>query len=137
MPRVCLLLQKLDLRVLLIGLEEVILPKAKRRSQRAIELYEERPIKKARDMLDFIKALDEDEGIRVVGDAKNHENGGFVFVGYYRGSYCVNICDRVWNPKLRKYVAGEKDEWYYFETARETFNFVQKEAKKPLQAWLY
>jgi len=34
-------------------------------------------------------------------------------------------------------VAGEKDEWYYFDTSREAFNFVQKEAKKPLRAWLY
>ena len=113
------------------------LPKAKRHNQRTIELYSERPIRQPRDMLDFIKALDEDEGIRIIGDVKNHENGGFIFVGYYRGSYCVNICDRVWNPKLRKHVAGEKDEWYYFDTPREAFNFVQKEAKKPLRAWLY
>ena len=39
--------------------------------------------------------------------------------------------------KLRKYVAGERDEWYYFDTAKETYAFVLKEAKYPIEAWLY
>jgi len=88
-------------------------------------------------LLDFIQALDEDEGIRVEGNLENHENGGFVFVGYYRGSYCVNICDRVWSERLRKYVPGGKDEWYYFDAPRQAFDFALKEAKRPLRAWLY
>ncbi len=99
--------------------------------------YSERSITSENDLLDFINALDEDEGVRILGNLKNHEGGGFIFVGYYRGSYCVNICDRVRNPKLRKYVTGGKDEWYYFDTGKQAFNFVMREAKRPVRAWLY
>ncbi len=113
------------------------MPKIKRHSSRTIELYSERPVRNEHDLLDFIQALDEDEGIRVEGNLENHENGGFVFVGYYRGSYCVNICDRVWSERLRKYVPGGKDEWYYFDAPRQAFDFALKEAKRPLRAWLY
>ncbi len=102
-----------------------------------IELYSERQIRNTGDLLDFIVALDEDEGIRVQGALDNHSNGGFLFVGYYRGSYCVNICDKVWNKKRRDYVAGDNDEWFYFDTGKDAFRFVLKEAKRPIQAWLY
>jgi len=104
---------------------------------RNIEFYSERPIKSARDLLEFIEALDEDEGVRVEGNVVGHIGGGFIFVGYYRGSYCVNICDRIWNPRLRKHVAGERDEWYYFDKGREAYDFVVKEARNPIRAWLY
>ncbi len=104
---------------------------------RKIELYSERPIRTDRDLLLFVEALDEDEGIRVEGTLQNHPEGGFIFVGYYRGSYCVNICDKRWSPKLRKYVAGDKDEWFYFDKGKEAYDFVMKEAKKPIRAWLY
>lgn len=107
----------------------------KRASQ--VALYSERPIRNEKDLLDFIEALDEDEGVRADGNLENHVNGGFIFVGIYRGSYCVNICDKLWNPKLRKHVAGGKDEWYYFDTGKEAFRFVLKEARHPLRAWLY
>jgi hypothetical protein len=112
---------------------------AKGRTQRSttVELYSERAIRNERDLLDFIEALDEDEGIRIEGKLKNHPGGGFIFVGYYRGSYCVNICDKIWNPKLRKHVAGGNDEWYYFDTGTQAFTFVMKEAKRPVRAWLF
>ncbi len=99
--------------------------------------YSERSITNENDLLDFINALDEDEGVRIVGNLTNHVGGGFIFVGYYRGSYCVNICDRAWNSQLRKYVTGGKDEWYYFDTGKQAFNFVMREAKRPVRAWLY
>jgi len=99
--------------------------------------YSERRIMNRKDLHDFINALDEDEGIRIEGKLKNHEGGGFVFVGYYRGSYCVNICDRIWNKRLGIYVAGGNDEWYYFDTAKQAYNFAFKEAKTPIRAWLY
>jgi len=99
--------------------------------------YSERPIKDDKDMLDFIEALDEDEGIRADADLKNHSNGGFIFIGYYRGNYCVNICDKVWNAKIRKHVTGGNDEWYYFDTGKEAWRFVLKEIRRPLRAWLY
>ena len=110
---------------------------AKLGKSRILETYQERPISSEQDLWDFIHALDEDEGIRVEGDLDNHIGGGFIFVGYYRGSYCVNICDRVWNEKPRKYVAGGKDEWYYFETAKAAHAFTLKHARRPIHAWLY
>jgi len=110
---------------------------AKAKRSPVVGTYSERAIKSEQDLLEFTEALDEDEGIRVQGDLKNHSGGGFIFVGYYRGSYCVNICDKVWNRKLRKYLAGGKDEWYYFDTGKQAFTFVMKEAKRPIRAWLY
>jgi hypothetical protein len=112
---------------------------AKERTGRSnvVPSYSERAIRNERDLLEFIEALDEDEGIRIEGNLKNHKAGGFIFVGYYRGSYCVNICDKAWNAKLRKYLAGGKDEWYYFDTGRQAFTFAMKEAKRPVRAWLY
>jgi len=106
-------------------------------AKRIIEAYQERPISSEQDLHDFIQALDEDEGIRLEGNLANHVGGGFIFIGYYRGSYCVNICDRVWSARVGKHVAGERDEWYYFDTAKETYSFVLKEAKRPITAWLY
>lgn len=100
-------------------------------------VYAERVIRNERDLLEYIEALDEDEGIRIQGDLKNHAGGGFIFVGFYRGSYCVNICDKIWNSKGRKYIAGGNDEWYYFDTGKQAFDFAMKEAKLPLRAWLY
>lgn len=111
--------------------------KAKDLRSHTIELYSERPIRTERDLIDFIRALDEDEGIRLEGNLKNHAGGGFVFIGIYRGSYCVDICDRVWTPHLHKYVAGGKDEWFYFDTAKDAFDFVLKEVKRPISGWLY
>lgn len=99
--------------------------------------YSERRIMNRKDLFDFIDALDEDEGIRIESKLRNHAGGGFVFIGYYRGSYCVNICDRIWNERLRKHIAGGNDEWYYFDTAKQAYNFAFKEAKTPIRAWLY
>jgi hypothetical protein len=109
----------------------------RRLRKRIIESYVERPIKNERDLLDFVEALDEDEGIRVEGKLTNHLGGGFIFIGYFRGSYCVNICDKVWSKKSGKYVAGGADEWYYFDAAKETWAFALREAKRPIRAWLY
>ena len=113
------------------------MPKTRSHVTRTVELYSERPIRREQDLLDYIDALDEDEGVRIDGDLKNHENGGFIFVGTYRGSYCVNICDKVWSSKLKRHIAGGKDEWYYFDKGKEAFHFVMKEARQPLRAWLY
>jgi len=111
--------------------------KALRHGRKVSYQYLERPIMGRKDLYDFIDALDEDEGIRIHGKLKNHAGGGFVFIGYYRGSYCVNICDRIWNRKLRKFIAGGNDEWYYFDTAPQAYNFAVRQAKTPIRASLY
>ena len=38
---------------------------------------------------------------------------------------------------MKKHVAGEKDEWYYFDKAKEAYDFIVKEARVPIRAWLY
>ena len=111
--------------------------KSRTQPRRIAEPYSERTLKGEGDLLDYLLALDEDEGIRVQGNLKNHTAGGFIFVGCYRGSYCVNICDKVWLPTLHKHVTGGKDEWYYFDTGKQAFNFVMREARRPVRAWLY
>lgn len=107
------------------------------KGRKVVETYQERPISSEQDLWDFTHALDEDEGIRVEGGLNNHTEGGFIFVGYYRGSYCVNVCDRVWNAKLKRYMARGNDEWYYFETADAAYSFTLKNARLPIHAWLY
>ena len=119
-----------------VGTTRSMMKKSEHRSKVSYQ-YSERSIANRKDLYDFIDALDEDEGIRICGKLKNHVGGGFVFIGYYRGNYCVNICDRKWNRRLRKYVAGGNDEWYYFDTASQAYTFALKQAKSPIQAWLY
>ncbi len=111
--------------------------RATKKTPNNIELYAERPIRHPRDLLDFISALDEDEGVRIEGDSKSHSNGGFIFVGSYRGSYCINLCDRIWSGHLRKYIAGGNDEWFFFPTAKKALAYAMQVAKHPMRAWLY
>ena len=114
-----------------------MVPPRRAKRSRTIELYSERRIRSEHELLEFIEALDEDEGVRVNGSSKNHANGGWIFIGHYEGGYCVNLCDKMWSPKLRKYVTGGNDRWIYFDTSKEAFDYVRKFAKRPLRAWLY
>jgi len=54
--------------------------KGRTQPPRSAESYSERTLKSEGDLLDFLQALDEDEGIRVQGNLKNHTGGGFIFV---------------------------------------------------------
>lgn len=89
------------------------------------------------DLVRFMKALDEDEGIRIEGKVKGLANGGFVFVGFYRGQYCLNTCDRAWDSKIKAYTAGGNDKYEYFERFEELISRIKPLIKKPIRAWLY
>ena len=61
----------------------------------------------------------------------------YIFVGFYRGSYCVNLCDRIRDRQSQKYTVGSNDKWFYFEEFNGLWKFLRPLIRKPLRAWLY
>jgi len=100
-------------------------------------IYAERRIVDTALLKRFIRALDEDEGVRIEGNVSDLANGGYVFLGFYRGSYCVNLCDRVRDRQTQKFTVGSNDRWFYFEEATALWKFLQPLIRRPLRAWLY
>ena len=105
--------------------------------KRGRSLYMERRIRNPALLRRFMQALDEDEGIRIEGNVPDLANGGYIFVGFYRGSYCVNLCDRIRDKQSQKYTVGSNDQWFYFEEASGLWKFLRPLIRKPLKAWLY
>ena len=90
-----------------------------------------------KELRDYARVLDEDEGIRIFGRAEGFVNGGFIFLGVYMGRYCVNICDRVWDRGRRAYTVGRKNKYFYFNDFEETWKFLESIIRRPLKAWLF
>mgnify|MGYP001115208632 CR=1 FL=1 len=105
--------------------------------KRGRSIYVERRITDHALLRRLMQALDEDEGIRMEGCVPDLANGGYIFVGFYRGSYCVNLCDRVRDTQSQKYTVGPNDKWFYFEKYPELWKFLRPLIRKPLKAWLY
>ena len=105
--------------------------------KQARSIYAERRIPDLPLLKRFIRALDEDEGIRIEGNLPDLANGGYIFVGFYRGSYCVNLCDRIRDRQTQKYTVGSNDKWFYFEEFNGLWKFLRPLIRKPLRAWLY
>jgi len=105
--------------------------------KRVRSIYAERRIKDLPLLRRFMQALDEDEGLRIEGDVPDLANGGYIFVGFYRGSYCVNLCDRIRDRQSQKYTVGSNDKWFYFEKFPDLWKFLRPLIRKPLRAWLY
>ncbi|MEM4246245.1 MAG: hypothetical protein QW390_03000 [Candidatus Bathyarchaeia archaeon] len=100
-------------------------------------MYREQRIRSIKELRERLEALDEDEGIRIYGDAEGFSNGGFLFAGVYMGRYCIRICDRVWSRRCRKYLARRRSEYLYFARADQAWAFIKSAVKRPLKAWLY
>ena len=100
-------------------------------------MYQENEIDNLEDLRKFMEALDEDEGIRVLGNAEGFANGGFIFVSRFRDKFCLNICDRVWDEKTKTYAVGERDVWLYFDDADSAWNHLKSLIAQPVKAWLY
>jgi hypothetical protein len=104
-------------------------------------LVSERQIQSVNELKRLIKALDLDEGIRVVGNFKALRGGGFIFISTVHSSapesYCANISERIYDKGAKMYLPGGKEEFRYFSDADEVFRFVEANAVKPLQAWSY
>ena len=105
--------------------------------KRGGSIYRERRIVNLALLKRFMQALDEDEGIRMEGNVPDLANGGYIFVGFYRGSYCVNLCDRVRDKQSQKYTVGSNDRWFYFDEPSGLWKFLRPLIRKPLRAWLY
>jgi hypothetical protein len=105
--------------------------------KRERSLYAERKISNSALLRKFIQALDEDEGIRIEGRVPDLANGGYIFIGFYRGSYCVNLCDRVLDKQSQRFTVGTNDKWLYFDDFPGLWKFLRPMIRKPLKAWLY
>ncbi len=99
--------------------------------------YSERRIKDRALLKRLMQALDEDEGIRIEGMLPDFSNGGYIFVGFYRGSYCVNLCDRIRKKRSKDYTVGSNDRWLYFDEFEGLWRFLRPLIRGPLKAWLY
>jgi hypothetical protein len=105
--------------------------------KRGRSIYAERRIRDLPLLRRLMRALDEDEGIRIEGKLPDLANGGFIFVGFYRGSYCVNLCDRISDKHSKGYTVGDNDRWFYFDEFRDLWKFLRPLIREPLRAGLY
>ena len=99
--------------------------------------YSERKIESLEDLMTLMQAMDQDEGIRIVGDVEGFKNGGFVFVAKSASRYCMNICDRILDPVKKTYSVGGNDAWFYFETFEEAWKKLRTLVKNPIEAYAY
>jgi hypothetical protein len=97
----------------------------------------EDPIHNICSLRTWMRDLEEDEGLRIVGRARPFAGGGFLFVSIHQGKYRVNICDRIRHQKKANFIAGEGGEWHEFETFEEAWKFVSQKIRRPVQAWVY
>jgi len=97
----------------------------------------EDPIRDMRSLRRWMQDLEEDEGLRIVGNVQRFTGGGFLFVGIRQGKYRVNICDRIHDRKERAYKASKEGEWREFDSFEEAWSFVRPLVGRPIQAWIY
>ena len=100
-------------------------------------MYKEHRIRTFKELKEYIMALDEDEGIRIIGRVNGFLKGGFIFVGIYMERYCVRICDRIWNDERKAYTVGQRDRYHYFHNLEDLMFFLEKSVERPLIAWFY
>jgi len=101
------------------------------------ELYQEEEINSLEDLRRLMEALDEDEGIRVLGKVEGFANGGFIFVSRFRDRFCLNICDRIWDERTKTYTVGGRDVWLYFDDFDSAWNRLKSLIADPVKGWLY
>jgi len=94
-------------------------------------------IRDMRSLRRWVRDLEQDEGLRVVGRVQGFAGGGFLFVGFHQGKYRVNICDRIWNEKERVYRASKGGQWHEFSSFEKAWSFVMPLVRRPIQAWVY
>jgi hypothetical protein len=109
-----------------------------RRGEKSLTSFTvEDPIRDMRSLRRWLRNLEEDEGLRIVGRAEAFAGGGFMFVGHRQGKYRINICDRIWDRKLRTYRAGGGGLWREFDSFEEAWGYVRPLVRRPVQAWVY
>ena len=99
--------------------------------------YSERRIENLEELALLMQAMDQDEGIRIVGEVEGFKNGGFIFVAKSGDRHCVNVCDRILNPDTKTYAVGGNDLWLYFESFEEAWDKLKTLVRNPLEAYAY
>ena len=99
--------------------------------------YSERSINTIEDLVTFVRAMDQDEGIRIVGEVEGYKGGGFIFVAKSGDKYCLNICDRIYDPSRKAYQVGGNDSWYYFDNFEDAWTKLKTLLHNPLEAYAY
>jgi len=107
--------------------------------KRADQMYStiEDPIRDMQSLRRWMRDLEEDEGLRIVGRVQGIMGGGFLFVGVHQGKYRVSVCDRIRDRKRRAYSAGKGEVWHQFDSFVEAWSFVRPMVRRPVQAWVY
>jgi hypothetical protein len=100
-------------------------------------LYVEKKIDTTEELARHMSALDEDEGIRTVGNSKSPVPNGYVFITKSNERYCINVCEKIWDTETASYKVGGNDKYFYFDTFEETWKMVTSIVELPLEAWLY
>lgn len=90
-----------------------------------------------RTLKKWMRNLEEDEAVRIVGNMLDFKGGGFLFASVYQGKYRLNICDRIWDRAKRDFMPGEGGRWYEFDSFEEAWRFIGRRVNHPVRAWVY
>lgn len=85
------------------------------------ELYEERKVASLEELKRQFKELDQDAGIRIVGNDK------IIFAFYYDGKYWLNLTEEI----------SEIGEFLSFHNFENAWEKLIELIKLPLNAWVY
>lgn len=99
--------------------------------------YSERKITQLGELKNIVMGLDLDEGIRFVVDVPGYEGKAFVFATKGDDKICIVTKERVFDKNINQYVPGGKEQWKYFETPDEAWDYVSKLLKPPIEAYYY
>ncbi len=100
-------------------------------------MYVEKKIDTDEELERHMRALDEDEGIRTFGNSQSPIPEGFIFITRSNERYCINICERVWDPAISQYKVGGNDRYFYFDSFDEAWKMIKTIIRLPMEAWLY
>ena len=99
--------------------------------------YSERRVNNHEDLTLLIKAMDQDEGIRIRGDIQRFKGGGFIFITKPDDRYCLNIVDRIYDSTTNTSTVGDNDEWIYFHNFEKVWERLKNLMLNPLEAFAY
>jgi hypothetical protein len=99
--------------------------------------YTERKIESFEELATIMRAMDQDEGLRVQGRVEGFKGGGFIFMAKSGSRYCIQICDRIDDPASKTFTVGGNDVWMYFDTFEEAWEKLKSLAVNPLEAYSY
>lgn len=94
--------------------------------------FSESRIKTKDDLLQFLKTMDRDEGVRIRGNVQGFKEGGLIFITPSGEGYFINLTE---HKKNRRTKVTEK--WKFVDNVKEVMEFVEANRSKPLESWSY